>query len=101
MAENEDQTGSTRSEASSLVSKMQDFEIGFLSVLWDSILQRFNATSKSLQKIEIDLATCVHLYESLLEFVRSVRNDEAFKNFEEMAKLPGRTSAAKEEETVF
>ena len=50
-------------------------------------MQRFNATSKSLQKIEIDLATCVHLYEILLEFVRSVRNDKAFENFEEMAKL--------------
>ena len=87
LAEDEDQTASTRSEASSLVSKMQDFEIGFLCVLWDSILQRFNATSKSLQKIEINLATCVHLYESLLEFVRSMHNDEAFENFEEMAKL--------------
>ena len=87
LAEDEDQTTSTRSEASSLVSKMQHFKIGFLCVRWDSILQLFNATSKRLQKIEIDLATCVHLYESLLEFVRSVRNDEAFENFEEIAKL--------------
>ena len=66
---------------------MPDFEIGLFGVLWDFILQRFNATRKSLQKIEIDLATCVQLYESLLEFVLSVRNDEAFENFEEITKL--------------
>ena len=66
---------------------MQDFEISILCVLWDSILERFDATSKTIQKIEIELATCVHLYESLLVFVRSLRNDEAFDNFEEMAKL--------------
>ena len=63
------------------------FEICLLCVLWDKILERFDATSKTLQKIEIELATCVHLYESLLEFVRSLRNDETFENFEEMAKL--------------
>ena len=33
LAEDEDQTASTSSEASTLVSKMQDFEIGFLCVL--------------------------------------------------------------------
>ena len=38
LADDEDQTASTRSEASSLVSKMQDFEVGFLCVLWDSKL---------------------------------------------------------------
>ena len=38
LEDDEDQTASTRSEASSLVSEMQDFEIGYLCVLWDSIL---------------------------------------------------------------
>ena len=86
LAEDEDQATPTRSDASSLVSKMQDFEISLLCVLWDKILKRFDATSKTLQKIEIELATCVHFYESLLEFVRSLRNDKAFENFEEMTK---------------
>ena len=87
LTKDNDQTTTTRGEASSLVSKMEDFETALLCVIWECILDRLNATSKSLQKVEIDLATCASLYESLLQFVSSLRNDEAFENFEEKAKL--------------
>jgi hypothetical protein len=87
LAEDGDQTTTTRSEASCLASQMQDFELALLCMLWDSILQRFNATSKNLQKVEIDLSTCVSLYDSLLSFVQSIRKDEAFQRYEEKARL--------------
>ena len=65
----ENQTKATRSEASSLHSKMEQFETALLCILWDSILHRFNATSKSLQATHIELATCVSLYDSLVSFI--------------------------------
>ncbi|XP_068245391.1 zinc finger MYM-type protein 1-like [Palaemon carinicauda] len=87
IAEDEDQTATTRSEAASLASKLEDFELALLCVLWDCILERLNATNKTLQKTEIEMATCANLYAGLVEFVISLRNDEAFEMFEEKAKL--------------
>ena len=55
---------------------MQDFEISLLCVLWDKILERFDATSKTLQKIEIELATCVHLYERKRYFEETTTQTE-------------------------
>ncbi|XP_068202502.1 uncharacterized protein [Palaemon carinicauda] len=53
IAENEDQTATTRSEAPSLASKLEDFELALLCVLWECILERLNATKKTLQETEI------------------------------------------------
>lgn len=39
------------------------------------------------QKTEIQMATCANLYAGLVEFVSSLRNDEACEMFEEKAKL--------------
>ncbi|XP_068236894.1 52 kDa repressor of the inhibitor of the protein kinase-like [Palaemon carinicauda] len=87
IAEDEDQTATTRSEAARLASKLEDFELALLCVLWDCILERLNATNKTLQKTEIEMATCANLYAGLVEFVISLRNDEAFEMSEEKAKL--------------
>lgn len=90
LAEDEDQTTTTRSEPSSLdclVSKMELIETAFLCVLCEYILERFNVTSKNLQKIEKEIVTCVSLYKSLLEFVSFVCSNQDFDNFEENAKL--------------
>ncbi|CAM1329396.1 Uncharacterised protein r2_g3859 [Pycnogonum litorale] len=66
---------------------MEGLEMAVLCVVWDTILERFNATSKTLQKVNIDLGTCVSLYESLQYFVKSIRTEEAFYSHEEKAKF--------------
>ncbi|CAI6360745.1 unnamed protein product [Macrosiphum euphorbiae] len=52
--------------------------------MWTPILQRFNATSISLQSIDIDLDTVVTLYESLEKYVEDFR--ERFDVYLEQAK---------------
>ncbi|CAM1319945.1 Uncharacterised protein r2_g2830 [Pycnogonum litorale] len=66
---------------------MKGLEMAVLCVVWDTILERFNATSKTLQEVNIDLGTCVSLYESLQYFVKSIRTEEAFYSYEERAKF--------------
>ena len=41
--------------------------------MWHNILERLNATSKSLQKIDVSLDQVVELYNSLVEYVKKVR----------------------------
>lgn len=52
-----------------------------MTVIWHTILDRFNATSASLQKVEIDLLTALKLYESLITFVEEMRG-----SFDDMEK---------------
>ena len=40
--------------------------------MWHTILDRFNATSASLQKVKIELLTALKLYESLITFVEEM-----------------------------
>lgn len=87
LADDKDQTTITRREAFSLVSKMENFKTALLCVVWECILNRLNATSKSLQRVETDLATCTYLYECLFQFVISLRNEEIYEEFEEKAKI--------------
>jgi len=42
--------------------------------LWTPILERFNATSKSLQYINIGISCVVKLYEYLEMYVKDLRN---------------------------
>lgn len=78
------QTEDTRCEAEGLESKMCKLELALMTVVWNKILERFNATSKTLQKVNIDLLTCVQLYESLHSFISAFR--EQFDVVEEAAK---------------
>ena len=66
---------------------MESLEMAVLCVIWDSVLERFNITSKTLQELNIDLATCVSLYESLQSFISSIRTEEAFTSYEDKTKL--------------
>ena len=82
------QKADTCAEARSFMSKMERIECTFMTPLWDYILQRFNATSLSLQKTSIELGCAVKLLQSLREFVADLRaSSKAFSNFEEQAKL--------------
>jgi len=55
----------TRTEATRLEEKMNELEIGLMVVIGHEILDRFNATSLSLQQVDIDLVTVVKIFESL------------------------------------
>ena len=55
-----------------------------MTVVWRTILERFNATSLSLQKVDIDLISAVKLYDSLVTFLLQLR--DIFDETEEKAK---------------
>ncbi|KAL6480194.1 hypothetical protein MHYP_G00112270 [Metynnis hypsauchen] len=68
----------TRSEASALCGKLDNLEIAFMAHFWDTILQRFQATSLQLQKHDIDIHTATQLLLSLCDFVAAQRDNFAF-----------------------
>jgi hypothetical protein len=78
------QTMHARAEAEGLAKKMRQLETALMTVIWSNILSRFNATSLSLQKDNIDLLSVVKLYESLIYFVSERRN--TFDELEKTAK---------------
>jgi len=73
----------TRTEADSLVRKLDSLEMAFMAGFWDTVLSRFQATSLQLQKADMDLGTAVRLLESLRTFVLSQR--DLFDHFEQKA----------------
>ena len=56
-------------------------ETGFLTELWNTILQRMNTTSKLLQSSTLDANTNAFLLHSLTDFIESLRTK--FSLFEE------------------
>ncbi|XP_071568451.1 zinc finger MYM-type protein 1-like [Temnothorax nylanderi] len=76
----------TRSEAAVLKKQLGRFETVFMAIFWNSLLDRFNATSKVLQSVDIDVGVAVELYRSLIDFMESLRSDEMFEVYVEKAK---------------
>ena len=76
----EDEKPEAKHEAGILASDMDRLEIGILAALWHQILQRFHRTSQALQSADQDLNSAVALFESLIEFVQSLRT--RFEEFE-------------------
>lgn len=74
-----------RAEAGNLLSKMETFEFALQTIMWDQILQRMNAVSKSLQSATITLDTCSELYSSLGDYLLGLT--ETFDLIEQDAKL--------------
>jgi hypothetical protein len=69
-----EQKAECRCQARGLASTMDRLETGILTVLWDQVLQRFHATSALLQSADLDLNTSCALYESLIGFVQTLRD---------------------------
>lgn len=74
ISSNENETATTRHDAKRLHSKMSKFEFALMTVIWDSILQRMNNASKTIQSENCKMSTIVPLYNSLIKFVQHVRN---------------------------
>lgn len=56
-------------------------ETATLLEFWESILNRVNNTSKSLQRPSIDIETSILLYTSLINFFTKLRNEETANDF--------------------
>jgi hypothetical protein len=84
ICDDESESHLTRHEASCLAEKMEELETSLMTVIWDTILRRFDATTHSLQNVTVSLGESVRLYESLCDFLGGIR--EQFGRFEEEAK---------------
>ncbi|EFN70695.1 Zinc finger MYM-type protein 1, partial [Camponotus floridanus] len=76
------QKQTTRIEAQCFINSLNNLEIAIICEIWNDILQKFNATNKSLQNINIDLETVVKLYNSLKDYLLNLRTMEYFLDFE-------------------
>lgn len=74
LSDDVEQKADCRQQARGLASTMDQLETGILTVLWDQVLQRFNVTSSLLQSADQDLNTSCALYESLIGFVQTLRD---------------------------
>jgi hypothetical protein len=84
VADDDKQKAAVRHEARSLSHSMDRLETAFLCKMWNIIMSRFDATSKSLQRVDIDLQLAVELLQSLTIFVESLRSQ--FDDLEAEAK---------------
>ncbi|XP_065658777.1 uncharacterized protein LOC136083303 [Hydra vulgaris] len=79
------QSKETQNDAQNLITKMNTFEIVFLTIFWNDILCHFNETSKILQKENLNLDVAVWILKSLLHFIKDLRSQ--FENYQEKAKI--------------
>ena len=68
------QTPEARHEARALADKMDCLETTLMAKIWNTILVRFNSTSKAVQGIDVDLKMVVDLIDSLEKFLISLRD---------------------------
>ncbi|KYN06054.1 Zinc finger MYM-type protein 1, partial [Cyphomyrmex costatus] len=74
----------TKAEAEGLLQQFGSLETAIMVVVWSDILERFDKTNKSLQRVNIDLTTVVQLYNALHTYIVSLRN--RFDHYEIQAK---------------
>lgn len=85
ISNNMDQKVESRNQAYGLVSKMSKLETGIMTILWNRVLERLQASSASLQSPDQDLNTGYALYESLHGYVQAMRS--TFSDIEAKAKI--------------
>lgn len=85
ISNNMDQKAECRNQAYGLVSKMSKLETGIMTIFWNGMLERLQATSVSLQSPDQDLNTGYALYESLHGYVQAMRS--TFSDIEAKAKI--------------
>ena len=64
----DNETNKTKSDSSYLKKSIDALETAILCVLWHKILQRFHSSSKSLQRADMSLGSCVALYNGIGNF---------------------------------
>ena len=71
-------------EAEWLFNTFNNLETSLFTVIWNTILERINRTSKELQSTSLDLNTVVILLNSLHSYIYKLRDE--FNNLEKKAK---------------
>ncbi|XP_055903949.1 uncharacterized protein LOC129939810 [Eupeodes corollae] len=84
IAESRDEKPTTRVGATEFQRKLQNLETAILVIVWNVILERFNAARKKLQESQADLSS-VQIYNSLALFLQGMRHRQ-FSDYEEKAK---------------
>lgn len=85
-------------EAESLLNQLGRFDMAFIAVLWDVILERIDAVNKYVPRgRDIDLGSAVQLYASLVDFFQEMR-DNRLRIFEIATKLSGQSAEKAEAE---
>lgn len=79
-----DQEGCTRQEASGLSKKMEHLETVFLSIFWYDVLERLQKISIFLQSRDVDMSALSDLFTSFLSYLQQAR--EMFDEYETRAK---------------
>lgn len=82
--ENGNEKGETRREAGNIRDKMEELEFVIMLEFWNDILNKFHVISKALQDEQLNLSKCAQLLDSLLNFLKDIR--EQFNSFEIRAK---------------
>uniref|UniRef100_A0A8C5PB73 Zinc finger MYM-type protein 1 n=1 Tax=Leptobrachium leishanense TaxID=445787 RepID=A0A8C5PB73_9ANUR len=70
-----------RNTAKGLLNQMSKLETGIFAEFWNTVLQRFNSSSKTLQTTQLNLNSAVGVLKSLKDFINEQRNK--FDVFEE------------------
>ncbi|XP_049293555.1 zinc finger MYM-type protein 1-like [Anopheles funestus] len=99
ICDDKDEKLATLDEANALLKQITKHETALMTAIWNPLLQRINATSKSLQTVECELLKGAALMNSLVKFIDHFRAD--FANVEEGAKeLSDLSSFVSEEKRV-
>ncbi|XP_065678182.1 52 kDa repressor of the inhibitor of the protein kinase-like [Hydra vulgaris] len=85
ISEDENFDSSAQAQAQNILFKMEEFEFVLQTIFWNTMLQRMNAVSKSLQDSKITLDTACKLLSSLVDFILGLR--ESFDKIEAEAKV--------------
>ena len=71
----DNETNQTKSDSSYLKKSIDALGTAILYVLWHKILQRFHSSSKSIQRADMSLGSCVALYNGIESFCQHLWDD--------------------------
>ncbi|KAM4770907.1 zinc finger MYM-type protein 1-like [Rhinophrynus dorsalis] len=83
ISDDDNEKNKTRNEAKSILNLLNHLETAIMANLWAIILKRFKAVSMKLQSVHIDLGTVVQLYSSLVELIKTLRDN--FDHYEQLS----------------
>ncbi|KAJ8941976.1 hypothetical protein NQ314_010200 [Rhamnusium bicolor] len=86
IAHSKNEKPSVQAEAMGLLGKFNSLETGILTSFWSDVLEKCDKASKTLQTVDIDLSTTIAIFESLIGYLKSLRDQDQFDKYEERGK---------------
>ena len=90
IGDDDDEKAIVRSQVDGMYDRMSTLEVGLYAAFWNDILERVNATSKTLQNPKLDINTAIACLKSLKCFVQSKR--DTFDEYENQGKIKAGTA---------